>query len=358
MLKQEDGFNLVELMVAMSVFILVIAASSNVFVGTLRQFKQQSKIAETTMEEVIGLDMLRRDIEHAGFGIPWVIPPAAVGYVEGGPAALIDAPNNPPRAILSGNGTIPVGAVATDMLVIKATNVAVNGVAQTWTRLSAGGITLPGLSGNTFVGGDGVIVVTPGTSTANNRALVVDGGGIFSAAFAGTGALAPTDVQTFIIYGITDQGAGFAMPFNRADYYISAAGVPAQCAPNTGVLVKDEMNPMDGTSLGALPLIDCVADMQVAYRLDNSGDGVIDTSADTLAGLTARQIRERVKEIRLYILAHEGQMDPTYIHAPLAITLGETLENGFHGTAAFDVSAVPNYRWKAYTLVVRPGNLS
>ncbi|MHC4434100.1 MAG: PilW family protein [Planctomycetota bacterium] len=355
MLKREDGFNLVELMVAMSVFILVIASSSNVFVGTLQQFKQQSKIAETTMEEVIGLNILRRDIEHAGFGIPWVIPPTAVGYAEGGPAATIDAPAAPPRAIIGGNNT---ELNASDRLVVKATNVAVNGVAQTWTRLGAGPATRNGLSGNTFAANDGVVVITPGTSTANNRALVVDGGGIFAAAYAGTGALAPTDVQTFLIYGITDQGAGFAMPFNRADYYISAANVPAQCAPNTGVLVKDEMDPTDGTSLGALPLIDCVADMQVAYRLDNSGDGVIDTSADTLAGLTARQIRERVKEVRFYILAHEGQMDPSYTHAPLAITLGENLENGFHGTNPFDVSAVPNYRWKAYTLVVRPGNLS
>ncbi len=350
MRKRENGFSLVELMVAMSVFTIVIAASSNVFLGTLGQFKQQTKIAETSMEELLGLQILRRDIEHAGFGLPWVIPPGT-GYAE--PAPFSDTPN-PPRAIIGGDGTEPLG----DRLVVKSVNVAVNGVAQNWTRLSNGPVWRNGLSGNNFDPGDGVIVITPGTSSADNRALVVDGGGVFAAAYGGTGVLAPSDDQTFIIYGITDMGPGFARPFNRADYYVDMTDVPSQCAPPTGVLVKNEMNPMDIASLQLLPLIDCVADFQVAYRLDTTNDAVIDTSTDSLVGLTAQQIRQQVKEVRVYILAHEGQMDPAYLHSPLNLDVGETLDSGFHGTAGFDVSANPNYRWKVYTVVVRPSNLS
>jgi prepilin-type N-terminal cleavage/methylation domain-containing protein len=352
MLKREDGFSLVELMVAMSVFVLVIAASSNVFLGTLSQFKQQTKIAETTVEEVIGLEILRRDIEHAGFGLPWVIP-AGTGYAE--PAPFSNAPANPPQPIIGGDGTELNGS---DRLVVKASNVAANGVAQTWTRIGVGPVRRNGQSGSACDPLDGVVVLTPGTSSADNRALVVDGGGFFAAAYGGTGVLAPTDVQTFIIYGITDQGQGFARPFNRADYYIDNTDVPSQCAPGTGVLVKDGMNPMDITSLQVLPLIDCVADMQVAYRLDITADGVIDTSTDTLIGLNAEQIREQVQEVRVYVLSHEGQVDRTYTHAPVNIDVGETLDSGFQGTAGFDVSANPNYRWKVYTLVVRPNNLS
>ncbi len=70
-----------------------------------------------------------------------------------------------------------------------------------------------------------------------------------------------------------------------------------------------------------LPLLDCVADMQVIYRIDSNNDGTIDVATDNLATLTdtnsngiidAQQIRDQVKEVRVYILAHEGQRDVNY----------------------------------------------
>lgn len=58
----------------MVVFVLTIAAATGIFVPMLTQFKQQSKIAESNIENIIGLELLKRDIEHAGFGLPWNIP--------------------------------------------------------------------------------------------------------------------------------------------------------------------------------------------------------------------------------------------------------------------------------------------
>ena len=50
------GFTLVELLITMVVFVFVIAAASGVFTGLLTQFKQQSKIAETKIEGIVGLE--------------------------------------------------------------------------------------------------------------------------------------------------------------------------------------------------------------------------------------------------------------------------------------------------------------
>jgi hypothetical protein len=108
-----------------------------------------------------------------------------------------------------------------------------------------------------------------------------------------------------------------------------------------------------------MPLLDCVADMQVVFLLDRDGDGVIESYVDVLtdtvtgANLTAEQIRNQVKEVRVYILAHEGQMDRSYTHPATDIYVGEP---GIGGRT-FSIGANVHYRWKLYTLIVKPNNL-
>ena len=122
------------------------------------------------------------------------------------------------------------------------------------------------------------------------------------------------------------------MPFNRADYYVQgppSSLIPSRCAPNTGVLVKSIVSQSDGSMGSPLPLLDCVADLKVIFRLDTDKDGVIDYNTDVLndkstaAPLTAQQIRTQVKEIRIYILAQEGQMDNSFSYPSPTITVGE-----------------------------------
>ena len=94
------------------------------------------------------------------------------------------------------------------------------------------------------------------------------------------------------------------------------------------------------TSQNVTPLLDCVADMQVVFGLDMGSagggadpNGVIGTytnpNGSTIVGglvedegksqadvqkvlSSASELRNRLMEIRVYILAHEGQRDPNY----------------------------------------------
>src|SRR3990172_3515844 len=162
MIRREDGFSLTELMITMVVFVLVIAAASQIFTGLLTQFKQQSKIAETNIEGVVGLDILRRDIEHAGYGLPWDLNGASyreIGNVaatswtdrnfsDGPPTNLARAgapptypadvagASNPPAAFRSGDNPTPSGVRLPDVLVIKATTIAPNDASQKWTYIN------------------------------------------------------------------------------------------------------------------------------------------------------------------------------------------------------------------------------
>ena len=223
---------------------------------------------------------------------------------------------------------------------------------------------------------DRVIVLIPG-GTTNQRTLVVNSTA-FSTTFSGVTSLPwrpVDDTETRLVYGV-DPDYALRMPFNRADYFISTSDesgnniVPKRCAPDTGVLVKATVNQNNG-NLTYLPLLDCVADMQVIYGLDmmrtgtlNPGvSGSTDGYSDDLTALTAQNIREQVKQVRVYILAHEGQKDTTYTYPSSTVILGKDISpSGILGSA-FDLAAAigdPDYkyyRWKLYTIIVTPNNL-
>lgn len=364
MQNAEAGFTIVELMITMVAFVFVIAAASQMLTGLLTQFKQQSKIAETNIEGIIGLNILRQDIEHAGMGLPWN---GLIAYNE--PALFNDSPNAP-RAIISNNNT---GTNGSDYLVIKSAGIALDAAAGRNTRLvSTNPYTRPWFSSlDDLASTDRVIVISPGATEANSRSLVVVGG-TYDTPFSSVSSYAPADnTDIRIVYGISDSGT-LAAPFNRADYYVRPLAVNElpRCAPNTGVLVKATLNHTSGV-LDEMPVLDCVADLQVVYAMDNDEDGDFqngtggDAYTNSLTGLTAQQIRTRVKEVQVYILAHEGQRDPNFTFnnftagaCVTCVRVGRPLPSAFGRD--FDLSAITDYedyRWKVYTISVKTENL-
>ncbi|MEW6108540.1 MAG: type II secretion system protein [Nitrospirota bacterium] len=384
MIKKQDGFTLVELMITMVVFVFVIAAASQVFVGLLNQFKQQSKIAETNIEGIVGLQMLRSDIEQAGYGLPFNINGASYNEAANDAAtahddtAYNDSTTNPPRALLLDDNT---GLNSSDILVIKATNIALNdpshkwsyitntaagNVIQVWRDINGTAITDENLQTN-----DRVIVLMP-ILGPQQRVLVNTGPATFFTTFTGgatpsiPAAFSPVNgsFETYLIYGIKPAGGPPAveprMPFNRADYYIKVPGtLPQRCAPGTGVLYKATIN-HDNGNLTELPILDCVADMQLVAALDSDDNGATDSfSTSLLAGTTAEGIRNQLREVRVYILAHEGQLDINYTYPNATINITDPdagLLKAFDLNATIGASNV-NYRWKIYRMAVRPYNL-
>lgn len=391
MINREDGFSLVELMITMVVFVFVIAAASQVFTGLLTQFKQQSKIAETNIEGIVGLELLRLDIEHAGYGLPWFFQ-NSINYGEAASApasSYNDSPGNPPRAIVSGNDVTfssPNNIFnGSDYLVIKSTVVARSDTAQRWSYIVTGNNPRT-WTADDLQNGDRVIVIRPKVSETRLRELVMNGATFFTtySATAFPAQFSPTEPsESYLIYGVASSDiTSLRMPFNRADYYIwrgstnpATDEVPDRCAPNTGILRKAVVNHSGGTFQGGiLPLLDCVADMQVIYRLDMDNDGDVGTSADAdgsnvsssegASATTVQQtmddaalLRERLKEVRIYILAHEGQRDTNYTYPTNPITVGEFgLGRSFNFVTA-GITDWQNYRWKIYTMIVKPNNL-
>jgi len=394
-------------MVALVIFTFVIAAATAMFVPLVNQFKQQSKIAETNIEGIVGLDMLRGDLEQAGYGLPWYFPDDTINYSEAtvAPANAVtfnDSPGNPPRAVVAAdnvtfggavNGNANVTGVVTgsDYLAIKSIAITGSATAQKWTYILAENEPNPrkwnSASNDLKPATDRVIVIRPKVGDVRLRELVMDGSNFFTkySETAFPGNFSPTQPsESFLIYGV-DPSNDLKTPFNRADYYLGVpTALPRRCAVGTGILYKAVLSQADGSfpAVNTTQLLDCVADMQVVFGLDMNYDGIIGTysnadgsTAVDAGGITGQNegmtssvlqlfnshpdltdYRNSLQEVRIYILAHEGQMDPNYTYSNPSILVGELGLGRTFNFAASGIANWQNYRWKLYTLVVKLQN--
>jgi hypothetical protein len=335
-------------------------------------------------------------------------------------------PSNVPRAFASFAG---FGAFNSDYIGVKASSVGGSRAAQRWTYIpfhnlstSSGRESRPvSFAANNPTVGDRVIMINSNFNDPDNkdRRLIVDPGSaipsIFHVNYNITGGISdyflPTDdQQTYMVYGV-DSDTDLRMPFNRADFFIKTPGgvqsangstdgtLPAYCAPLTGVLYKAIVNHADGR-YNYIPLLDCVADMQVVLGWDSSDGGkagsvntyssLPQNGSGIVANLTttdpqgassvriamqfrsgdpnvpsgwlndAKGLREHLKIVKVYILAQDGKVDPSYTTPSNTIAVGDLQENGGLAPVKTYTLTEPqtHYRWKLYRILVRPKNLT
>lgn len=369
MKRRHAGFTLVEMLIVIAIFGFVLAGTSQMFIDTLRTHRQQTRITETNIEGIIGLELFRQDLEKAGYGLPWN---GTLNYLEKDPDTLNlnDATTNPPRGIVGVHDVTTVANIIphSDYLTIKASSVATNAACAKWTFLPESGSGPPTQwslnSGATatsenFKDNDRIIVISPGVPNSPlERTLVTAGSQYWSQFNAAAAFAAPVSgPETRVIYGI-DTG-DVRMPFNRADYYVKipdSTEMPKRCAHGTGNLYKGVVRQSDG-GLQEMPLLDCVADMQVIFKRDLDGNGFAEDWTQDISTSTAPDIRNQVKEVRVFILAHEGQRDTNYQHPRSSEHVGDPSYGRDFNFSANGITDWQNYRWKIYTLVVSLNNL-
>lgn len=371
------GYSITELVVVMVIFLTIMMITEHAFKTIVHSTARESKSAETQISGIVGLDILRADLEQAGFGLPWSFQNIPSGYAEASGAYesnYNDAPTAPPRAIVSGfNKTLFGSYTGSKYISIKSTVIANNETAKKWTSVTFNNNSTIrrswGTSQRDFSANDKVIVVQNKRGDIFDRQLMVHPTtGAFFTTFSqySTLTISHSDKnENYQIYGIAPTStSSLRMPFNRADYYVglppTAGDMPASCAPKTGILYKATINHGNGVRSPA-PLLDCVADLQIVYGLDTSESGAINDYT-TVAPGTAEAQRSQIKELRVYVLAQEGGRDITYRYPSPTIDVGETLNGAFTGrrfNLALDIGdEYKYYRWKVYTIVVRPKNLA
>lgn len=397
--RDTRGYTLVELLVAMSVFMILLMVATSSFNTILTQAAKLVRAEESNIEGAVGLEIMRRDLMQAGFGLPYEYEGTPPQYPEAAspPASTMNNPlNTPPLPVSaandiaavtdSGNTTI----AGSDYLTIRAVSVSTNDVSRRWTYVqysSSGKLPKkwPSNSDN-ITDGTWVILLRRSFSgdqfinrLVQNTAQPVTSYENYATQFASNSALSspfrPQNPEEFLyVYAIGEKPP--RMPFNRADYFVATGNVPSSCSENTGVLYKAVVNHSVGGgkdgSLEYIPVLDCVADLQIVFGWDLTGDdGLVDTysNADgtavsgsaTIAQVQAAlgspdMLRSRLKLIKVYLLAQVGRLDRSYTYPDGTIVVGDTMESAL--TRQYNLTeAMRHYRWKVYRLVVRPPNL-
>lgn len=427
----QKGFTLIELIVSMGLFVIVMIMASAAFNKIVTQASRTSKSEESNIEGVIGLEVMRHDLELMGAGLPWSWSrrdPAITGslvncgltYLEATDATglkLNDAANanNVPRAFVALN----VGAFNSAYIAIKGATVGRDKAAQRWSYIPFGNYSATPrqsrpvtFASNNLQTGNMVLMVNsnPDNPTFDHTLIVEPNANpanpstAFSVAFNTNNGISdnylPTDAnQTYMVYGLSNSNVPDPrMPFNRADFFIGqnlgGNTVPPFCAPNTGVLYKATVN--HGSSTGGaynyIPLLDCVADMQVVLGWDsgahvlakdssvvgsstipaayNGGVNAVSVSAGDVQNWLSdpKILREQLKLVTVYILVQDGKIDPNYTYPTdngyIYYKVNDPFigkdSGGAVGPAVKRYLLTPEqrkYHWKVYQIVVRPKNI-
>jgi prepilin-type N-terminal cleavage/methylation domain-containing protein len=421
--SSQSGFTLVEVIVVMAVFIVILMIAGESFNRIITQSSKLFKSEESNIEGIIGLEVMKHDLEQMGFGLPWGwskadnsatptdLVDSTITYAEAVDSlglALNDAPSTVPRAFVSFAG---FGNFTSDYIGVKASSVGSSKAAQRWTYIPFHNYSASpresrpvSFASNNPTVGDRSILINSNYNDPGNKdhRLIVDVDDVtnFNINYNTTGGsiagkyLPTDDQQTYMVYGVDSDTtlAKLRMPFNRADFFIgrnlSGNVVPPFCAERTGILYKATINHSDGGNT-PIPLLDCVADMQVVLGWDTSdggtagsinaysslpkkSDGIVAnvTTTDPAAAtsvraaingwlIDAKGLREHLKIVKVYILAQEGKRDPVYTTPSSSISVGDITENsGLSPVKTYTLTEPQrHYRWKLYRIVVRPKNL-
>lgn len=320
-LSSNRGYSLVEMLIVMVIFSVVIVMVGTSFSTLLKYSSGAAKREESNIEGNVGLEVMRRDISSAGFGLP-------TSYNISGAPVYAEAKNAPASTLNDGSSAskIPRALAATynlaatsdssagvsyttvansDYLAIKATSVGKDPAAQKWTYAgysdtppvpprswTTGAVHNPQSAVPNLSNGDVVIALDRSTTATDaGYDLLKDAGtGNYWTSFSPAGLPAAfsaiSQQDTVFIYGIAGSGTTPRMPFNRVDYFVarpdSAALMPNYCAPNTGILYRGQVKHGPGVDAGTLeyqPVLDCVAGMRVVLGwnlLDSTGSLVTD----------------------------------------------------------------------------------
>lgn len=405
------GLTLVEMMVAMGIFMVILLVGTLAFERVLKSSSQQSKSAQSNFEGVVGLEMVRYDLEHAGYGVPWTFQ-NYTGEIQfknlGGTANKeLDVADNVPvsgvnAASLNATGAKQIwpisagssvkevnGAAVTnasggpDYLVVRSTVSALSDTARKWSYVNYTANATTNLSflkswgnGEDIASGDRFVTVrsTFTTDGKETKMLLMDNLNNFEVGLSG-GAMPsgnyfkPTDSSDVVVaYGVRPAASSaLRMPYNRTDYYVARpAAMPQHCNSGTGVLYKAMVDHGTGGFETPYPLLDCVGDMQLEFEYDANNDGNISyLTPQALAGLTAAEIRSGLKNVRAYVLTHEGGRDKSYSYPGNTVQVGDKARPASSGRtlSATEMGALfgtdwRTYRWKIYTIVTRPKNLA
>ena len=376
-IRDRCGVTLVELIVAMAIFATAIVGLYTVYDKLLQHQSREYSLSESEMEMGIAKSLIERDLIMAGYGL--------VDDYSGYSGALVSAVS------ATDGGSNP------DILTLRGTALGISSQAvQEWASVADVVAGTPSFSVSddareNLKTGDRIIITNPsGGSDAKTKTLLTQGASWLFSYVSTTsnpvsvpgGVPFPSLHPGYLLYALNVPGETDAsVPYYTVRYSLGSMASstnPMNCAPQTGSLLRAESRTSTTPGSGD-PVMSCILDFQVAFGITDNTASFDPTlavnfpinkwdSGAVSAAYSPLELKQRLKQIRVYILIQEGNKDMTYTYvnpdpndpsaAPDKIRVGEwDLVGGGTGRDVQLTPAQRNYRWRVLTIVVTPRNI-
>ena len=315
--NRQAGFTIVELLVTMVLISAVMALSFYAYNRFVSKVRSGATAVEAGLDRAVGLELLRLDIEHAGFGIASDEPCAPVRWTD-----TSDACDN----------------VTGESLILRST---INSSQPD----TFGWVTVSCASGDDWTDH---IVMDARRNTSVSDIVFIDYRGRWAFTKDASDLSCPRDglytgypVDTSISNGCTTGVCA------RLIYALSQTQDLERCEPHTRNLLRKV-----GGGSGS-PVLNCVADWTVRFALDTDEDGVVDIPSDDGTNLPSSpaDLRAELKGISVYVLVQEGMYDSSYTFS------GNTTVDGVTLTFPAGCTECNHYHWRVIKLFQRTMNL-
>ncbi|WP_457678570.1 hypothetical protein [Thermovibrio sp.] len=314
------ALSLFEVLIVLAITLAVLSALYFGYIFLFKGYLKQSATSTIQLEKAVGLEVLRQDIEHAGFGIG------------------LNEPTLPIKTLLDSSGKYH--------LIIHSTYDLSNDKTRGWAMVKCSSA------------GSSPLQLAPDPSTEpfpSDKAVFLDLSGAVASGYSDF--LCP-DGGYYLAYPVPDitlkSGQSFVCKDQACveiEYYLYNTSSKNPLCPDLPSLGrKVSWRVSGGVTVGRLsPMIDCVADFKVRYDWGTAVN-VDPTKSSAILGATSLQERENLKVVHVYLLIREGRYDPNYTFTGSTTVDGVTL----------NLPSTPDalhYRWKVVKLTVQPMNL-
>lgn len=358
---RNSGMSLIEILVVIVIILIVLAGAINMFKKVILSQKATISASSSQLPVAIAYEIIRKDIEMAGFGLPWSLED---NLQTGEPSKYNNFKDNDqkyPRGLVISNGT---GEGGSDILIIKSSMANIDKkVCRKYGMLSYDFLNstwkASSLSNENFNDQDRCIAITLST-----RKLISSGTNLCFTCNNPpnelTDKLVPGSV--YLIFGVHDSPCSF--PYNRVDYKLAKPDtLPARCNPNTYELYRSEVSQNTG-NFSSIPVLDCVADFKVFAGVDKNNNGSITWIEDSSYlcndcssnEKSASEYTRKVKQVVMLITYQVGNRYPYIVTESPAFNIKTPL-----GNITIDLSKISDYqyyKWNVLKITADPINLA
>ncbi len=294
------GITLVELLIVIAIIVVFFGIIYKVYTQTVKTSTQQSYVLKTQLETLTGLELLRLDLEHAGYGISKDETSNIIEWDKSSRRLVI-------RSILNNTNS-------------KTQNWALVDCSSGSPKILSSGGNIEKKQPVVYLDLDKSFVANSNLSTCPKNSLLL--------AFPYEGNISSGCLKQFC---------------NKITYKLTnITNSVSVCNPNTKNLTRAV-----GNSNG-FPLISCIADFLVTFDYDKNGNGIIESNErnqDLSTFSCNYKDCFKLKQINIYLLIQEGKKDLSYECS------GNTTIDGISLQLPPDYQ---HYRWKVIKLSIIP----